>query len=89
MRDHRDQLEKLAHELVIKETLDDAEIRALFGWPGLKEEPSDYLAAKKGNALNAKRAEEARRQAEYEARMAKEASEKAKAEADGKPEEQA
>ena len=89
MRDHRDQLEKLALELVVKETLDDAEIRALFGWPDLKEEPSDYLAAKKGNELNARRAEEARQQAAYEARMAKEASEKAKAEADGKPEEQA
>ncbi len=92
VRDHKDQLDKLAHELVIKETLDDAEIRALFGWPSLKEEPSDYLAAKKGNELNAKRAEEARRQAEYEARMAKEAAEKAEADAaqgDKKPEEQA
>lgn len=92
MRDHRDQLEKLAHELVVKETLDDAEIRALFGWPDLKEEPSDYLAAKKGNELNARRAEEARQQAAYEARMAKEAAEKAgtdAAQGDKKSEEQA
>ncbi len=70
MREHKDQLEKLAHELVLKETLDDADIRALFDWPTIAEEPKDYLAARKGNERNAKRAEEIRRQAEYEARMA-------------------
>lgn len=63
LRTHRDQLDKLAHELVAKETLDDEEIRALFQWPTLKEEPNDYEAARKGNAENARKAEEAKKAA--------------------------
>ncbi|MCL1818375.1 MAG: cell division protein FtsH, partial [Spirochaetaceae bacterium] len=33
LTDHRDQLERLADALVERETLDDDEIRALFGFP--------------------------------------------------------
>jgi len=33
LKTHRDQLDKLANELVAKETLDDSEVRALLGFP--------------------------------------------------------
>jgi cell division protease FtsH len=33
LKAHRDQLDKLANELVTKETLDDDEVRALLGFP--------------------------------------------------------
>ena len=33
LTDHRDQLDKLTAELVEKETLDDKEIREMFGFP--------------------------------------------------------
>ena len=37
LSEHRDQLEKLAHELVEKETLDDSEIRTLLSFPPLEQ----------------------------------------------------
>jgi len=33
LKTHRDQLDKLANELVVKETLDDSEVRQLLGFP--------------------------------------------------------
>ncbi len=36
LTDHRDQLDRLAHELVLKETLDDREIRELLGFPAVR-----------------------------------------------------
>ena len=49
LTDHRDQLDDLATELVNKETLDDAQVRALLGFPSLSEEPDDEKAAEEGN----------------------------------------
>lgn len=40
---HRDQLEKLAHELVLKETLTDAEVRECLGMPPAPREAPDAV----------------------------------------------
>lgn len=50
LTEHREQLDKLAQELVDKETLDDAQVRSLLGFPPLSEEPDDTKAAEEGNA---------------------------------------
>ncbi len=38
---HRDQLDKLANELIAKETLDDNEVRALLGFAAIGPKNSD------------------------------------------------
>ncbi len=40
LKKHRDQLDKLAHELVVKETLDDDEVRQLLGFPPRETAPA-------------------------------------------------
>jgi cell division protease FtsH len=50
LTEHRDQLDKLALALTEKETLDDAQVRQLLGFPTLDQEPDDEKAAEEGNA---------------------------------------
>jgi cell division protease FtsH len=53
LTEHRDQLDKLALALTEKETLDDAQVRQLLGFPTLDQEPDDEKAAEEGNAAKA------------------------------------
>jgi cell division protease FtsH len=49
--EHRSELDSLTEELLLKETLDDSEIRALLGFPESKPRDGDVrVPAKEGDA---------------------------------------
>jgi cell division protease FtsH len=57
--EHRDQLDALTEELLAKETLDDAEIRALLGFPALQREEPPKTNPEGDDAVTDKTATEA------------------------------